>query len=451
MADIRKIFKAYDIRGLYGSEINEDIAYRIGRAFVIFNENEMPSGQMRVIMGRDMRISSPSLSDAFAKGACDQGSDVVDIGLCSTDMLYFASGLLDLPGVMFTASHNPAEYNGLKLCKRKAAPVSDESGILVIRDLVLKNDWDANTRKGSIIRRDVMPEYVRHCHSFIDEENLSPIDIVVDAGNGMAGLLIPAVFESLPCNIIPMFFELDGSFPNHPASPIEPENIKYTREMVIDSQADLGIAFDGDADRMFLVDELGEPVSGSLTTALVSRRMLERHPGEKIIYNCICSRIVPETIRKFGGNPIRERVGHSFIKQTMADTGAIFAGEHSGHYYFRDNFRADSGLIAALLSIETICLERKSLSHLLGPFKKYYNSGELNSRISDSDTKLKELEDLYGDGKVDWLDGLTVNFHSWWFNARPSNTEPLLRLNVEASSEDELERRTKELLEVIRR
>ncbi len=438
------IFKAYDIRGIYPGQIDEEVAGRIGRAFVTF------LGEERIVVGRDMRLSSPSLSRAFIEGARAQGADVVDIGLCSTDTIYFASGVLDVPGAMFTASHNPKEYNGLKLCRRRAAPISEDTGIAEIRDLTVGGEFPAAARTGSLEERDMLPEYVRHVLSFIDVSSIKPMKIVVDAGNGMAGMLIPAVFDRLPVELVPYCFELDGSFPHHQPSPIEPQNIKLLQDWVLENRADLGMAFDGDADRVFLVDDRGEPVSASITTAMVARRILETHPGETVIYNCVNSWIVPETIREFGGTPVRERVGHSFIKQTMAETGAIFAGEHSGHYYFRDNYRADSGLIAAMIVLEIISLQDQPLSEVVEPFKKYFDSGEINSRVEDIPAKLEQIVQAYSDAAIDRKDGLSVEYSDWWFNVRPSNTEPLLRLNLEAVSRELMEEKRDEVLALIR-
>ncbi len=438
------IFKAYDVRGIYPGELNEDVAYAVARAFCVF------LGEEKLALGRDMRLSSPALSEAFIRGANDQGVDVVDIGLCSTDMIYFASGKLDLPGAMFTASHNPKDYNGLKLCKRQAAPISEDTGIREIKDLALEGNWPDPEKRGGVETVDMLPSYVQHVLTFIDVAAVQPLSIVVDAGNGMAGKLIPAVFDHLPCRIVPMFFELDGSFPHHQPSPIEPQNIKLVQDKVLREGADLGMAFDGDADRVFLVDNLGEPVSGSLTTAMVAKRMLQKNPGAKVIYNLINSWVVPEIIREYGGEPIRERVGHSFIKQTMAETGAVFAGEHSGHYYFRDNYRADSGLIASLIVVELVSVEEKPLSEILAPFRKYYATGEINSEVSDIPAKLAQIAVRYGDGKLDRTDGITVEYEDWWFNVRPSNTEPLIRLNLEAKSPELMERKRDEVLAAIR-
>ena len=438
------IFKAYDIRGIYPRELDEEAAYRIGRAFVTF------LGEGEVVVGRDMRLSSPQLSRAFIAGAADQGADVADIGLCSTDMLYFASGVLDRPGAMFTASHNPADYNGLKVCRRKAGPISSDTGILELRDLVLAGDFAEAGAVGRVEEMDMLPRYVDHVLGFIDASSLRPLKVVADAGNGMGGLILPAIFERLPCTLVPHCFELDGSFPHHQPDPINPENIKLLSGWVLEAGGDLGMAFDGDADRVFLVDDRGEAVSGSLTTAMVARRILETHPGENIIYNCINSWVVPETIRRYGGNPIRERVGHSFIKQTMAETGAVFGGEHSGHYYFRDNYRADSGLIAAMFILEIVSREERPLSQILMPFKRYFSSGEINSRVEDIPAKLEEVSALYAHGREDRLDGITIEFDDWWFNLRPSNTEPLIRLNLEALTRELMEEKRDEVLAVIR-
>lgn len=438
------IFKAYDVRGIYPEQLDEEVSYRIGRAFVDF------TGESRIVTGRDMRLSSPALSRAFIEGATEQGADVTDIGLCSTDMLYFASGVLDRPGAMFTASHNPKEYNGLKLCRRKAGPISADTGIADIRDLVVSGDFSVPSRRGKVEEADMLPRYIDHVLGFIDAPSLLPLKVVADAGNGMGGLILPALFERLPCTLVPHCFELDGSFPNHQPDPINPENIRLLSGWVLEAGGDLGMAFDGDADRVFLVDDRGEAVSGSLTTAMVAKRILQTHPGENIIYNCINSWVVPETIRQYGGTPIRERVGHSFIKQTMAETGAVFGGEHSGHYYFRDNYRADSGLIAAMFILEIVSLEGRPLSEILEPFKKYHASGEINSHVEDIPAKLDEIARIYSRGRVDRLDGISIEFGDWWFNVRPSNTEPLIRLNLEARTRGLMEEKRDEVLAVIR-
>jgi phosphomannomutase len=445
MTDVNPdIFKAYDIRGTYPDQLNEDTFEKLGRAYAAF------LGEDCMIVGRDMRLSSPSLSRAFIAGVNEQGVDVSDIGLCSTDMLYFASGRLNMPGAMFTASHNPKEYNGLKLCRREARPISIDSGIAEIRDMAQSGEFPEPARNGTVEERVMLDEYVDHVLSFIDVGNLRPLKVVVDAGNGMAGMIVPPVFDRLPVELVRHCFELDGSFPDHQPSPIEPENIELLSGWVLETGADMGMAFDGDADRCFLVDDRGEPISGALTNALICTRILETHPGEKVIYNVINSWVVPETIREHGGTPVRERVGHSFIKQTMLETGAIYGGEHSGHYYFRDNYRADSGIIAGLIVLEIMGLDGRPLSEMLKSFKKYSASGEINSEVADKQAKLDELAERYSDGNQDFLDGITVEYADWWFNVRPSNTEPLLRLNVEAKTPALMEEKRDELLSVIR-
>ena len=452
MTDLDTIFKAYDVRGIYPDELDEALASRIGAAFVRF------SGSDRVVLGRDMRLSSPALAAAFAAGASAAGAGVVDVGEVSTDALYFASGKLGLPGAMFTASHNPGRYNGIKLCRAKAAPIGEESGLLEIKELARGDDQPdpggpgeaAPGDNAAIEHVDVLGDYARHCRSMIDVTKLKPLKVAIDAGNGMAGKTVPLVFGELNMDVVPLFFELDGAFPNHPANPIEPENLVDLQRAVVENGCDLGIAFDGDADRMFLVDEHTELVSGSLTTALVADRLLEKHPGETIIFNLICSWTVPEVIRAKGGVPVRSRVGHSFIKEVMADTGAIFGGEHSGHYYFRDNFRADSGMIAALIVLEAMSEAGRPLSELLQPFRRYSDSGEINSEVHDQQASIEKLAATFSDGRQDRLDGLTVEFDDWWFNCRPSNTEPLLRLNLEARTEPLRDEKVNEVLRVIR-
>ena len=372
---------------------------------------------------------------------------MVDIGEVSTDTLYFASGKLDLPGVMFTASHNPARYNGLKMCKAQAVPIGSDSGMAEIQEGAAQPVEPTEPRTEQI---DVLNDYAAHCRSFVDQTTLKPLKVAIDAGNGMAGKTVPRVFEQLPFEIVPLYFELDGTFPNHPANPIEEDNIKDLRAAVLEHGCDVGIAFDGDADRMFLVDEKAVPISGSLTTAMVARTLLKKYPGEKVIYNLICSWTVPEVIAENGGVPIRTRVGHSFIKGEMAETGAIFGGEHSGHYYFRDNFRADSGMIAALLVLEAMSAADGPLSETLEPFRRYEASGEINSEVSDQHAAIELLAKTYSDAKQDRTDGLTIEYEDWWFNCRPSNTEPLLRLNLEARSRQLMETKRDEVLSVIR-
>jgi phosphomannomutase len=442
--DLGAVFKAYDIRGLYPDELDEDAALRIGHAFARFTESE------RVIVGRDMRLSSLPLSRAFAQGAASAGASVVDVGEVSTDACYYASGRLDLPAAMFTASHNPGRYNGIKPCRAGAVPIGSESGLAEIRKLAERSrigDFAAPV----VEKVDILPQYAEHCRALIDETKLRPLKVAVDAGNGMAGKTLPVVFEPLPFEVVPLYFELDGSFPNHPANPIEPDNLRDLQAAVLQGRCDLGIAFDGDADRMFLVDDRAELISGSTTTALVAERLLKKFPGEKIIYNLICSWAVPEVIKENGGLPIRTRVGHSFIKQVMAETKAVFGGEHSGHYYFRDNFRADSGMIAALLVLEALSESDRSLSEIRRPLERYVASGEINSVVADQQRAIEMLAAEFADGRQDLTDGLTVEFDDWWFNCRPSNTEPLLRLNLEARSREMMEKRRDEVLALIGR
>jgi phosphomannomutase len=440
--DLSAIFKAYDVRGVYPDELDEEIAGRIGASFASF------VGTERIAVGRDMRTSSPSLADAFVAGAASLGVTVLDFGEVSTDALYFGSGVLEVPGAMFTASHNPARYNGLKLCREEAAPIASDSGLEDIR--LAAEKVGEQPSEGRAEETDILSRYADHCRSFVDRDRLRPLRVAIDAGNGMAGKTVPLVFEGLPFEVEPLYFELDGTFPNHPANPIEPANLEDLRRLVTEEGCDVGVAFDGDADRVFLVDENADPISGSLTTALVAERLLQKNPGEGIIYNLICSWTVPEVIEENGGRPIRTRVGHSFIKRVMAETGAIFGGEHSGHYYFRDNFRADSGMIAALLVLEAMSESDVPLSQMLGPYKRYTASGEINSEVEDQRAKIEELANAYPDGKHDRTDGLTIEFEDWWFNCRPSNTEPLLRLNLEARTRDMMEAKRDEVLKLIR-
>ncbi len=443
--DLDAIFKAYDVRGTYPDQLDEEVAHRVGRAVV-----ELTSAP-RLVVARDMRSSSEPLSNAFISGAMTQGADVVDLGLASTDMLYFASGRLALPGAVFTASHNPARYNGIKLCRAGAVPIGEETGLLDIKGMVAAGSFPPGRRAGSVERADLMREYVDHVVGLVDLRAFRGLTVAVDAANGMGGLTVPQVFDRLPVDLVPLYFELDGTFPNHPADPIQPENLKDLIRTVLASGADIGLAFDGDADRVFLVDEKGEPVSGSLTAAVVARSILKKHPGEEVIYSLTCSRVVPEIIRENGGEPIRSRVGHSFIKAVMADTGAIFGGEHSGHYYFRDHYRADCGLLAALHVLEVLSKAERPLSEVLAPLReRYWDSGEINSEVADKKAAMDAVAERFPRERQDWTDGLTVEFEDWWFNIRPSNTEPLLRLNVEARGPAEGEARRDEILAIIR-
>jgi len=439
------IFKAYDVRGLYPDEIDESVAKRVGNAFVRF------TGASTVVVGHDMRPSSEPLSQAFVEGATMAGADVVDIGLASTDLVYFASGHLDAPAAMFTASHNPAQYNGIKLCRACAAPVGEATGLVQIKEAVAAGLVERAEESGRVEHRDLLREFTAHVHGFVDTATLRPLRVVADTANGMGGLVVPRVLDGLPFDLTVLFGELDGTFPNHPADPIQPENLIALRKAVLDQGADVGLAFDGDADRVFLVDDRAEPLSGSLTTSIVARGILEQTgPGETVVHNLICSKAVPEIIREMEGTPVRSRVGHSFIKQVMAETGAVFGGEHSGHYYFRDNWRADSGLIAALIVLAQLSAARAPLSEMRRPFERYAQSGEINTEVADPAATIDRIARQFADAEQDRLDGLTVDFGSWWFNLRPSNTEPLLRLNLEASDREACDAHTTDVLSLIR-
>jgi phosphomannomutase len=442
--DLDRVFKAYDVRGVVPDDLDADLARSIGAAFADW------TGLPSILLGRDSRLSSPELAQAISDGARSRGADIVDLGLASTDLVYFASGSLDLPAIMITASHNPKEYNGLKFCLPGARPVGEDSGLRDIRALVEGGDDGSGPPVGRLEHRDLLDAYVEHVLSFVDVQSMRPLTVAVDTANGMGGLVVPAVMARLPVSLHHLYAELDGTFPNHPADPIDPENQRELKVTVLDRRADIGLAFDGDADRVFLVDERAEDVSGSLMTALVARAMLRQEPGAKIVHNLICSWIVPETIRAEGGVPIRTRVGHSFIKQVMADTGAIFGGEHSGHYYFRQNYRADSGLIAAVVALGELSAADRPLSEVLAPFRKYFDSGEINSRVDDQAGRIERIASSLSDGAQDRLDGLTVEYQDWWCNVRASNTEPLLRLNVEARTPELLAEKTAMVLDLIR-
>lgn len=441
------LFKAYDIRGVYGETLTEEVAYRIGRAAAQYLQVS------EIAVGRDMRLSSPQIAGAMIEGITDQGTDVVNLHLTPTDGLYFAVGKFNYgAGVMITASHNPGKYNGMKFCRAQAYPISLDTGLAEIRDLAVSGNFAEPTRKGNVTERDITEDYVEHALSFIDVSKVKPLKVVIDAGNGMAGLMMPKVFKRLPCQLIPLYFELDGNFPNHPASPIEPENTVDLRKKVRETGADLGAAFDGDADRMFPVDEHGDIVDGSMVTAMVTHSLLGKNPDATILYNLIVSKSVPELIEEMGGTAVRTRVGHSFIKEEMRKRNAIFGGEHSGHFYFRDNWFADSGMIAFLILLELVSIENKPLSEIIKPLDHWVRSGEVNSTVSDAQGKLQEVERKFSAGAkfVDHLDGLTIDYGDWWFNIRPSNTEPLLRLNVEAKDKKLLEEKSDEVLAVIR-
>ena len=441
------LFKAYDIRGIYGENMTEEVAYRIGRAAAQYLN--VPE----IAVGRDMRVSSPQLAAAIIRGITDNGTNAIDLGLITTDGLYFAVGKFNYAaGVMITASHNPGKYNGMKFCRAQAFPVSEETGLADIRDLAISGNFNEPTTKGQVMQRDVTDDYVKHALSFIDVSKIRPLKVVIDAGNGMAGKMMPHVFKYLPGELVPLYFELDGTFPNHPASPIEPENMADLQQKVREVHADLGAAFDGDADRMFPVDDHGNIVDGSQVIEAVSNSLLRKFPGSTILYNLIVSKSVPELVQSLGGKAIRTRVGHSFIKAEMRKDNGIFGGEHSGHFYFRDNWFADSGLIAFLIILELVSVEGKPFSEIIKPLDHGIRSGEVNSTVSDVQGKLKDLEEHFSKGatSVDHLDGLTIDYGDWWFNVRPSNTEPLLRLNVEANNQSLMEQKRDELLAFIR-
>ncbi|SDX75311.1 phosphomannomutase [Amycolatopsis xylanica] len=450
MADLSGIVKAYDIRGVVGEQLDAALIREFGAAFALLIKPESPT----VVIGHDMRDSSPGLAEAFADGVTSQGLDVVSIGLASTDQLYFASGSLNLPGAMFTASHNPAQYNGIKLCRAGAAPVGQDTGLAEIRDTVEQGVPAFEGQPGTVTHQDVLADYAAYLRKLVDLSGSRPLKIVVDAGNGMGGHTVPTVFEGLPLDIVPMYFELDGNFPNHEANPLDPKNIVDLQAKVREVGADAGLAFDGDADRCFVVDERGEPVSPSAITALVAVRELAKDPGGTIIHNLITSKGVPEIVAEHGGKPVRTRVGHSFIKAEMARTGAIFGGEHSAHYYFRDFWRADTGMLAAMHVLAALGEQDGTLSALTADYSRYAASGEINSTVTDQVARLLAVKDAYAgrDGvTVDELDGLTVQLpDGGWFNLRPSNTEPLLRLNVEAADVNAVRALTDEVLAIVR-
>ncbi len=449
--DLSAIVKAYDVRGIYPDQIDAETCEALGVGFAEFIKQIEPETS-EVMIGHDMRPSGPELVEAFTRGANRQGLGVINIGLASTDMMYFASGSEDKPGVMFTASHNPAQYNGIKVCRSGAAPIGQDTGLGQIRETAEafdRGEVAAAETPGTGSTVEMLEEFADHVRSFIALEGLRPLKVIADTANGMGGLVVPKAFEGLPFDLEVMYAELDGTFPNHPADPIQVENLADLRARVVETGADIGLAFDGDADRVFLVDEKGEPVSGSLTTALLARATLAVTPGAKVIYNLICSDVVPEIVKENGGIAIRSRVGHSFIKQLMADEGAEFGGEHSAHYYFARNWRADSGLIAAVMVLSELSASGGTLSELLEPLKRYAASGEINTRVSDAPTVIEHVSSHFSGAEQDRLDGLTVRFDDWWFNLRASNTEPLLRLNLEAADDEAVAGRVAEVQSVM--
>jgi phosphomannomutase len=445
--DLAAIFKAYDVRGTFPDQIDAGLAERIGAAFARYVADT--DGATRVLVARDMRPSGVELAAAFAEGVQRQGLDVVDLGLASTDLLYFAAGSLDAPGAMFTASHNPAQYNGIKMCLSGARPVGEDTGLADIRALAHQGVPTPPRPPGRVESADMLGAFAEHVRSFVDVAALAPLRVVADTANGMGGLVVSPVFSTLPFDLEVMYGELDGTFPNHPADPIQLENLRDLQARVRETAADVGLAFDGDADRVFLVDDQGEPLSGSTTTAIVAKGILDKEPGATILYNLICSKAVPEIVTENGGTPVRTRVGHSFIKAVMAETGAAFGGEHSAHYYFRDNFRADSGSIAALVVLEQICKAGVPLSTLRKPFDRYAASGEINTTVDDAAAVIERVAAAYPDATQDRIDGLTVDLGDWWFNLRPSNTEPLLRLNLEAPTREACDQHVAEVRALI--
>ena len=447
-AVLDRIVKAYDIRGTTPDEMNDDVAYALGVAFADFVKAPM------VLVGRDMRVTGESLAESFSRGVISRGVNVVNLGLASTDLVYFAAGSLDAPGAMFTASHNPAEYNGIKFCLSGARPVGIDTGLATIRDAakeMLAGRGPADVAAfGTIAERDMLNDFADHVVSFIDVDSLIPMKVVADTANGMGGLIVPVVFDRLPMmQLEVMYPELDGSFPNHPADPIQPANQRDLQARVVSGGFDIGLAFDGDADRVFVVDEQGRGVSGSTTTAILAAAVLRANPGATVLHNLICSRSVPEVVTENGGVPVRTKVGHSNIKQVMAETGAVFGGEHSAHYYFLDNYRADSGIIATMFMLQELSRAQQPLSELRKPFERYEASGEINTSVSDAQVVMAEVAKVYSKFPQDWIDGLTVDCGDWWFNLRPSNTEPLLRLNLEASTRDDCDTYVAEVLSLV--
>lgn len=449
--DLASVIKAYDVRGVVGEKFDADLVRDIGAAFGALLRAE---GESTLAIGHDMRESSPELVDACADGAMSQGMDIIDLGLTSTDELYYASGSRGCAGVMFTASHNPARYNGMKMCRAGARPIGQDTGLAEITTMLVEGIPAFDGQRGQRYHEDVLEGYAQHLHSLVDLKGMRPLVVAVDAANGMGGLTVPAVLEGLPLELKPLYFELDGTFPNHEANPLEPKNLEDLQEFVQETGADIGLAFDGDADRCFVVDEKGQPVSPSAICALIAERYLAQHPGATIIHNLITSKSVPDTIREHGGQPLRTRVGHSFIKAAMAESGAVFGGEHSAHYYFTEFFNADSGILAALHVLSALAQQEGPLSELMGRYQRYAASGEINSTVADQKERTEAVLAAFADRieSVDRLDGVTVELKGTtaWFNVRASNTEPLLRLNVEAPTPAEVDALCEEILGIIR-
>jgi len=435
------IYKAYDIRGVYPSELNEETAYRIGCAFVTF------LGCKEVVVGKDMRSSSDNIFDALSKGITEQGADVINIGLCSTPMFYFAAHDKEA-GIMITASHNPPKYNGFKLIGKNITPISEATGILDIKKLAEKNEFKEAEKKGKISEKDVMDGFINHNLKFFDKST-KKLKIVVDAGNGMGAYTFPKVFEKIDCEFIPLYCELDGNFPNHEANPLKPENTRDLQKRVVEEKADFGAAVDGDGDRIVFVDEKGEIIKGDITLALIAKRILKDKPESKMLYTIVCSWVVRDVIEANNGIPVRSRVGHSFIKKTMKNQNIVFGGEISGHYYYIENFFAESSIITTLLLMRILSEENRPLSELIKPLNKYFKTHEINFEVEDKEAKMKEIEKIFSDGKTDHLDGITIEYDDWWFSVRPSNTEPLLRLNLEAKTKDRMEEMKEKISRII--
>jgi phosphomannomutase len=447
-AVLDQIVKAYDVRGTTPDQMNEDVAFALGVGFAEFVRTSS------VIVARDMRTTGEALSQAFSRGVQSRGINVVDLGLASTDLVYFAAGVLDAPGAMFTASHNPAEYNGIKFCLSGARPVGIDTGLGQIRDtaksVLVGNGPAAVGSQGAYSTQNMLDEFADHVVRFVNIADISPMRVVADTANGMGGLIVPVVFDRLPMiELEIMYPELDGTFPNHPADPIQPANQRDLQARVVSGGFDLGLAFDGDADRVFVVDEKGRGLSGSTTTAILAAGVLRAHPGATVLHNLICSRSVPEVIIEHGGVPVRTKVGHSNIKQVMADTGAVFGGEHSAHYYFLDNYRADSGIIATMFMLHELSRAKMPLSEFRRPFERYEASGEINTSVDNAEAVMQAVSKVYQQFPQDWIDGLTVDCGNWWFNLRASNTEPLLRLNLEAATRDECDNHVAEVLSLV--
>ncbi len=446
MNDINNIFKAYDVRGKVGTELTVETVEKIGKAMADWLPKDGP-----VAVGHDMRPDSSELAEAMIKGLTMQGRDVIDVGLISSDMVYFAAGNYGLAGgAVITASHNPGEYNGIKFCREEAKPISLDIGLAEIRDNVIAGKFKTSTQKGTVTKQDITEDWISHVLTFVDVNDLKPLKIAVDAGNGMMGKVFPELEPYVPFEVTEMYFELDGTFPNHPASPIESKNLQDLIRVVKDQKCDAGLAFDGDGDRAVLVDEKGEPISGTVMTAILAEYFLGKKPGSTILYNAIVGRVAREAIEKHGGKAVRTRVGHSIIKDDMRTHNALFAGEHSHHYYFKDNFMADSGLISAIVALALLCKSNTKLSKLADRFRKYYSIEETNFEVTDKEATMKKLADSFGGAEVDWLDGVTLTFKDGWFNVRPSNTEPLLRLNAEADTKEKLDSYVKKVTQIIK-